>query len=684
MQLDDRSWQLLMEVMGNPSIRNKDLERKYHLNRRQISYSFEKINDWLNMSGMPKVKRNRQGQFLIDPVLITTFQKEQEDTKAYVLSEQERARFLILMLLGRNEELSLFHLTTALDVSKNTALRDLKNAQELVSEMGLNIEYSRQSGYRIVGNEFKKRKLLSDITKKVLNIYNGQQLIMKIMDIPKEQIKDINRRIENVEKTLDLKFTDEKIATMPYIFLFILRRIKFGKKIRLFMIHFNELSDTKEYKVAEEFLSELDHIPMEERLFITLYLLTSNVSSSKLLTEKTMPELIQAIDEMLSIFEKKACIYLNDRQQLLNKILLHLKPAYYRIKYKLTETNALQDSVSKEFEELHHLVRKSTEPLVNLIGSKIPESETTYLTMLIGGWLTRQGVSINEKIKAVVVCPNGVSVSRLMYSVLSELFPEFIFLDTLSVREFNSYTLNYDIVFSPVIVETEAKLFIVKTFIEKEEKHRLRKQVMREINGYVPSDMNTEEVMAIIAKYATIKNKQELEKSLGHYFSQDNTPSVIQQYEDKKPDLSDLITEKTIRFKKSVVDWEEAICTSAQPLLHEGSIHERYVDAIIQNYEPADPYIVIGPGLAIPHAGWEEGVNQLAMSLLRLEKPVKFSKDVAVQLIIVIAAPDKQQHLRALMQLMKLARNHKDVTKLIKARTPNDVMKVIRKYATEE
>src|SRR5699024_11197244 len=124
---------------------------------------------------------------------------------------------------------------------------------------------------------------------------------------------------------------------------------------------------------------------------------------------------------------------------LLDKLLQHLKPAYYRIKYQLSETISLQGSLSNEFKELHHLVKRSIAPLANLIGSSIPDSEVTYITMLIGGWMKRQGESIEKKTKAIVVCPQGVSVSRLMFNELNELFPEFVFLDSLSVREFLNY-----------------------------------------------------------------------------------------------------------------------------------------------------------------------------------------------------------------------------------------------------
>ena len=54
--------------------------------------------------------------------------------------------------------------------------------------------------------------------------------------------------------------------------------------------------------------------------------------------------------------------------------------------------------------------------------------------------MKKQGESIDRKIKAVVVCPQGVSVSKLMFHELRELFPEMIFLDYLSVREFVKYS----------------------------------------------------------------------------------------------------------------------------------------------------------------------------------------------------------------------------------------------------
>lgn len=682
MDLDERSSQILHEILINPSIKNKDLEERFSLSRRQVGYSINKINDWLIATGLPEIKRTKSGLFLLNKVHFTTLLNENalDETDAYILSENERVNLLILMLLSRSEELSLYHFTSCLSVSRNTIINDLKNAQLQLDIFDLTIKYYRQYGYLIEGKEFNKRQLLINIIFKTIEMTNGKRWIGEITSIPLSEIETFHERVEEVERKLNLKFTDEKIESMPYILILLLRRITQGKLIEPFHIHYYELSDTKEFQAAEELLQDLDQIPMEERLFITLHLLTTNVSSSERNADNTFPELYHSISLMLSLFEKNACVRLQEKDQLLNKILLHVKPAYYRIKYKLSITNPLENTVSNEFKELHHLVRKSMRPLEQLIGGNIPESESTYFTMLIGGWLSRQGDSLQKKIKALVVCPKGICVSRLLESTLRELFPEFVFIDALSVREFHAYTLDYDLVFTTTFLQTNRKQILVKTFLEREEKYRLRKQVMQELNGYTPSVMNVYHVIDIIEKHATIESREQLQKELESHFRLDHTPNLAKPMELPKRNLNELIVPETITLEKRMNSWQEALQICSRPLVKSGSVTPSYVEEMLRLYDNEDPYIIIGNNIAIPHADPESGVNEVSMSLLRLEEPVQYN-EYSVRIIITIAALDKHQHLRALMQLMKLASNQEDTKRLIESKSSAELLQVISKYS---
>ncbi|MGP4075973.1 BglG family transcription antiterminator [Halobacillus sp. K22] len=686
MSLDERSKNILDELVSNPSITSTTLENKYSLTRRQLGYSFSKINDWLTSKNLPAIERTRKGYFIIDQSVFTNLNSEDEHAfvEMTVLTETQRIYLLMMMLVSSKEELSLNHFTVELEISKNTVLNDLKQAQSYLNEYDLTIRYSRRSGYILEGKEFQIRKLLINVTYQLLQMNVTDRKLMKVASIEAEEIDEFNQRIFTLENKLNIKFTDEKMATMPYILILILRRIEQGHDLQIFSIKYEELSHTKEYLATETIFQDKTQIPVQERLFFTLHLLTTNVYWSEYLTEdEATQQLIPVIDNMLRLFEKSACVYLQDREQLVNKLLQHIKPAYYRIKYQLTETIDIQGALNKEIKELQHLVKRSVGPLKDFIGTDIPESEIIYITMLIGGWMRRQGESLDKKTKAIVVCPQGVSVSRLMFSELSELFPGFVFMDSLSVREFLNYELEYDIVFSPTYLETEKKLFLSKPFLSEEEKYRLRKQVMLELHGYIPNHLNAQHLIDIVKNHADIQNEAALSEELQRYIERDEESSVSQAVRSKDINLDELITPGNIKLRDSVPSWEEAVRLSARPLLEQGKVEREYVESMIRRSNE-DPYIVIGSSIAIPHAAPDEGVNEVSMSMLRLKKGVNFTADYRINLIIVIAAVDKQQHIHALMQLMKLASSEKGKQRIINAGTVQEIYEILKLYSNEK
>ncbi|MGG1068626.1 BglG family transcription antiterminator [Priestia megaterium] len=653
MHLDERSNLILKRVVSNPGISNAELERKYHLSRRQISYSFTKINDWLKSNNYPKIQRTNGGKFIIDPLLMELFaEKVEHSAGSYIPSEKERAQLVLLMLLGSEEELSLLHFSSSLSVSKNTVLRDMKYTQKIVNGYHLEIIYSRMHGYDIVGSEWNKRKLLIEVLRTVYDMYQGETYIQAYTGISREEIQRLKEQMEKVEKRLALQFIDQKIKLLPYTIAILLKRIKKGNLIKdSYHIDYEELSDTKEFEAAEILIEDAACIPKEERLFITLQLLTSNVLSSQFLREEETLELKSSLKNSLALFEKKACITFKEKEKLLQKLVLHMKPAYYRIKYQLTTNYSIIEKVSEEFEAIHYIVKDSLKPFETYIGCSIPESEVMFITVFIGGHLINSGEMIQLKKRAVVVCPNGVSISHLMEHTLRDLFPEFYFYEALSIREFEQSKAEFDMVFSPVTVQTSKHLFIVEQFISDFQKLQLRQRVIQTIFGLNTSVVNIEQLISVIEKYAKVEQKSQLQKALQDYFSLQilNETSKNQEYS-----LADLITPETIVLRDQVESWKEAISIAAAPLLHKGVITEAYIDKMQEQYPSMSPHIVLRLNVAIPHASPEDGVQAVGMSLLKLKEGLLCGEQ-KVHFIVVIAAIDKKKHLNAMLQLMKLA-----------------------------
>ncbi|MED3901390.1 BglG family transcription antiterminator [Priestia megaterium] len=679
MHLDERSNLILKRVVSNPGISNTELERKYHLSRRQISYSFTKINDWLKSNNYPKIQRTNGGKFIIDPLLMELFaEKVEHSAGSYIPSEKERAQLVLLMLLSSEEELSLLHFSSSLSVSKNTVLRDMKYTQKIVNGYHLEIVYSRMYGYDIVGSEWNKRKLLIEVLRTVYDMYQGETYIQAYTGTSREEIQRLKEQMEKVEKRLALQFIDQKIKLLPYTIAILLKRIKKGNLIKdSYHIDYEELSDTKEFEAAEILIEDAACIPKEERLFITLQLLTSNVLSSQFLREEETLELKSSLKSSLALFEKKACITFKEKEKLLQKLVLHMKPAYYRIKYQLTTNYSIIEKVSEEFEAIHYIVKDSLKPFETYIGCSIPESEVMFITVFIGGHLINSGETIQLKKRAVVVCPNGVSISHLMEHTLRDLFPEFYFYEALSIREFEQSKAEFDMVFSPVPVQTSKHLFIVEQFITDFQKLQLRQRVIQTIFGLNTSVVNIEQLISVIEKYAKVDQKSQLQKALQDYFSLQvlNETSKNQEYS-----LADLITPETIVLRDQVESWKEAISIAAAPLLHKGIITEAYIDKMQEQYPSMSPHIVLRLNVAIPHASPEDGVQAVGMSLLKLKEGLLCGEQ-KVHFIVVIAAIDKKKHLNAMLQLMKLAEMNGVINEMKRLNEKYKIYEIIKTHS---
>ncbi len=146
--------------------------------------------------------------------------------------------------------------------------------------------------------------------------------------------------------------------------------------------------------------------------------------------------------------------------------------------------------------------------------------------------------------------------------------------------------------------------------------------------------------------------------------------------------LKTLLTPDVVQVIPQVKDWREAIKIACQPLIDKGCIEPRYVDAIYKSHEQIGPYYVLGPGIAMPHARPEEGVNQLSLALTIIEKGVEFGADEndPVKLLIVLAATDNDSHINAIVKLAELFDNQDDIDILLQAKSKAEVLAVINHY----
>ncbi len=150
----------------------------------------------------------------------------------------------------------------------------------------------------------------------------------------------------------------------------------------------------------------------------------------------------------------------------------------------------------------------------------------------------------------------------------------------------------------------------------------------------------------------------------------------------EKNPLSKMITRETICLNIDAKSWEEAVIIAGNLLVKTGAVEKRYVNAMIESVKSLGPYIVIVPGVALPHARPEDGVIRPCMSLVTLKEPVNFGnfRNDPVKIIISFGTVDKTRHIKALTSLARIMGDKEKMDALKKAQDVENVVTILHGY----
>ena len=120
--------------------------------------------------------------------------------------------------------------------------------------------------------------------------------------------------------------------------------------------------------------------------------------------------------------------------------------------------------------------------------------------------------------------------------------------------------------------------------------------------------------------------------------------------------LQDLLSEDNVSFHYPAETWEDVIRHGGQLMVDAGFIEPTYTEAMIDVVRDMGPYIVLAPGLAMPHARPEMGAKQVGAALVTLEKPIDFGspENDPVSVAIFLCAPNKDEHIQLLTDIATL------------------------------
>lgn len=142
-----------------------------------------------------------------------------------------------------------------------------------------------------------------------------------------------------------------------------------------------------------------------------------------------------------------------------------------------------------------------------------------------------------------------------------------------------------------------------------------------------------------------------------------------------------LIENNSIKLNQTAANWEEAIKIGTDLLVASGAIEPRYYENIVSKIKEMGPYIVLAPGLAMPHARPEEGVIRTAFGLTTLAQPVDFDGE-QISVLVTLAGSDSDTHMEGIMEITQIfddpdSEDGVNIQKFLDCKTQEDVLAVI-------
>ena len=149
--------------------------------------------------------------------------------------------------------------------------------------------------------------------------------------------------------------------------------------------------------------------------------------------------------------------------------------------------------------------------------------------------------------------------------------------------------------------------------------------------------------------------------------------------------LQDLLSEDNVSFRYPAETWEDVIRHGGQLMVDAGFTDPTYTEAMIDVVRDMGPYIVLAPGLAMPHARPEMGAKQVGAALVTLEKPIDFGspENDPVSVVIFLCAPNKDEHIQLLTDIATLFEDEEFLDAAVNFESIEDVQSFLAEHLDE-
>jgi len=428
----------------------------------------------------------------------------------------ERQTMILCELLETDGPVKLVSLANDLNVTIATVSADLTKLEERLKHFGLSLIRRRGYGVEIAGDEGAKRRTMSSLISEYLD--ESELLSLTRENIQKrstQQINTISERlmglveknklvivekvVESIVQELPFAMADSAYIGLVVHVALAVERIQKGEGISIDPGYLEEQQLTKEYPFAKKIVSQLEQvfnisIPEAEVAYITMHLKGAKLRHAyEYFPEDSSLQVAIKTKNLIDCVGKLSGVDLTENRSLFEGLVMHLKPAVYRLKQKMGISNPLLDRIKRDYADLFSIVKQAVDQVFHEF--YVPDEEIGYLVMHFGAAL--MGRRSLENVKTLVVCSSGIGTSKMLATKLQQEFPELSHIRNVSVKEFEKINKDdYQIVISTIpIPDYQPDYIVVSPLLTVDEIEKIRSfiyqyQIVNNTESRIPVKLN--------------------------------------------------------------------------------------------------------------------------------------------------------------------------------------------------
>jgi transcriptional antiterminator len=463
---------------------------KMNVSNKTIRNDFSKVEQIVTEAGLNLKKKPGVG-IIIEGTEEKKLEliKNAKNSVSYVepYSPEDRINYILKALFMSKTSVTMKELAYSLYVSRVTIQKDLESVEQWLSKYNLKLMKKPNYGMEIIGSEEDWRKAIAclitsykgyDELKELLyDEYEGKidyKSILKLKELLNIDYKLLEKIVTAAEAKLQFKFSDEAYACLIMHIAISIKRLKEGRYIKLSEEMLGNLKDNDEYEISQQIARDIEasfkvRLPESEVGYILLHILGTKLLGGKRdeinidFQSQTENELaIIMAKEIISIAERALRINLYNDKQLLNGLILHLRPTINRLRYGLTLRNPILKEIKENYIEIYGAAWMTSTIFEKYIGVKIPEEEIGYICLHLAASVERN----KNPLKALIVCASGIGTSQFIAARLERSFKEIEILDVISIIELKQRDLEgVDMVISTVPIEVNKPALMISPLL---------------------------------------------------------------------------------------------------------------------------------------------------------------------------------------------------------------------------